>query len=315
MEQLTYCPDTKVFKIVVSSTFNNVRLDHFLVQACLPDVSRSQISTLIKAGSITVNGVLVKPGYRVKPGDSVDGLLNQLQSDVVPVAEPIDFDILYEDSSILVISKPPGLVVHPGSGNLQGTLVNGLIYHFQGITEVGDPLRPGIVHRLDKDTSGVMVIARNSLAHQRLVQDFKDRKIDKQYLALVHGIPENQKGRIVAPIGRHPVNRQKMAVREKSGKYAASNWLIQSKYRNHCLLEVHIETGRTHQIRVHLAHIKHPVAGDVTYGPNRDNQLFNRQMLHAWKLSLDHPTTGQVMSFTAPPAPDFQEALERVGTL
>ena len=167
------------------------------MQACLPDISRSQISALIKAGSITVNGLLVKPGYRIKSGDIVDGLLNQLQSDIVPVAEPIEFDILHEDSSIIVISKPPGLVVHPGSGNLTGTLVNGLIYHFQGITEVGDQLRPGIVHRLDKDTSGVMVVARNSLAHQRLVQDFKDRKIEKRYLALVHGIPENQNGRII----------------------------------------------------------------------------------------------------------------------
>ncbi len=217
---------------------------------------------------------------------------------------------MYEDSSLIVISKPPGLVVHPGSGNPQHTLVNGLLFHFTELADVGDPSRPGIVHRLDKDTSGVMVIARNSSAHQRLVQAFKDRKTEKYYLALVHGTPREKKGRIVAPIGRHPVSRQKMAVREITGRYAATNWRVERLFDRYSLLAVKIETGRTHQIRVHLAHIKYPLAGDRVYGGNRNNKPFDRQMLHSWKLTLNHPESGEAMTFEAPLAPDFKAVID-----
>lgn len=316
MEHSAFCPpDTQFLKITISSAFHNVRLDHFLVQAAPSDVSRSQVALSIKAGSVKVNGFVVKPGYRLKTGDIIDGQLLGRQADSNPVAQHVDFEILYEDSSIIVVSKPPGLVVHPGSGNPHHTLVNGLLFHFRDLAEVGDPARPGIVHRLDKDTSGVMVIARNSSAHQLLVQDFKDRKTEKYYLALVHGAPREKKGRIVAPIGRHPVSRQKMAVREITGRYAATNWRIERLFDRHSLLAVKIETGRTHQIRVHLAHIKHPVAGDRVYGGNRNNKPFNRQMLHSWKLILTHPESGETMTFEAPLAPDFQAVIDMMETV
>ena len=310
MEQLEFCPDTNFLEATIARAFNNVRLDHFLVQAGLPDFSRSQITVSIKTGSIRVNGSIVKPGYRVKTGDIVTGVLHGRDTVSFPESQPVDFDILYEDSSIIVISKPPGLVVHPGSGNPQNTLVNGLLFYFRELADVGDPARPGIVHRLDKDTSGVMVIARSTLAHQRLVQAFKDRKTEKLYLALVHGTPLERSGRIVAPIGRHPVNRQKMAVRERTGKYAVTNWNVHTLFDRHSLLEVRIETGRTHQIRVHLSHMRYPVAGDQVYGGSRNNLPFARQMLHSWKLTLRHPDSGESMTFEAPLAPDFQQVLD-----
>jgi len=310
MEQLEFCSDTNFLEATIARAFNNVRLDHFLVQVGLLGFSRSQITISIKTGSLKVNGSIVKPGYRVKTGDIITGVLHGRDADSFPEAQPVDFDILYEDSSIIVISKPPGLVVHPGSGNPQNTLVNGLLFYFRELADVGDPARPGIVHRLDKDTSGVMVIARSSLAHQRLVQAFKDRTTEKQYLALVHGKPLERSGRIVAPIGRHPVNRQKMAVRERTGKYAVSNWYVHTLFDRHSLLEVSIETGRTHQIRVHLSHMRYPVAGDQVYGGSRDNQPFARQMLHSWRLTLKHPESGEAMTFEAPLAPDFQQVLD-----
>ena len=310
MEQSEPCSETHFPAVHIPEAFNNVRLDHFLVQLELPGFSRSQITQSIRAGSIKVNGIVVKPGYRVKTGDLVDGTLRCGPADSLPVPQPVHFDILHEDASIIVISKPPGVVVHPGSGNFYNTLVNGLLYRFKDIAAAGDPFRPGIVHRLDKDTSGVMVVARNSLVHRRLVQDFKDRQVEKTYRALVHGTPAEKSGRIVAPIGRHPVNRQKMAVREQTGRHAVSSWSTERVYDRFSLLAVKIETGRTHQIRVHLAHIRHPVAGDEVYGGGRGFQEFPRQMLHSWRLTLNHPESGKTMTFEAPLAPDFQQVLD-----
>ncbi len=312
MEHLEFCPDTHFLEVTISPAFNNVRLDHFLVQIDLSGYSRSQITQSIKTGSIKVNDTVVKSGYRVKTGDIIRGKLLDKQVSSFPVPQLVEFDILYEDQSIIVISKPPGLVVHPGCGNPQDTLVNGLLYHFSDLAQVGDPLRPGIVHRLDKDTSGVMVIARNRKAHGQLVQEFKDRKTEKQYLALVHGIPNQESGRIVAPIGRHPVNRQKMAVREHTGKYAVTSWRVERSFDRYSLLAVRIETGRTHQIRVHLSHLNYPVAGDKIYGGNRNNQGISRQMLHSWKLTLEHPDSKKKMTFEAPLTPDFQQFLESI---
>ncbi len=310
MEQSEFCSDTHLPAISVSATYNNVRLDIFLVQLGLPGYSRSQFTQSIKAGSVKVNGLPVKPGYRLKTGDVIDGTVHCSESYSLPVPQPVDFTVLHEDASIVVLSKPPGVVVHPGSGNIQDTLVNGLLHRFKDIGEAGDPFRPGIVHRLDKDTSGVMVVARNSVALRRLVQDFKNRQVEKIYRALVHGTPAEKEGRIVAAIGRHPVNRQKMAVREQSGRHAVSNWWLERSYGRLSLLTVRIETGRTHQIRVHLAHIKHPVAGDEVYGGRRQGQRFPRQMLHSWKLTLNHPESGRTMTFEAPLAPDFQQVLD-----
>ncbi len=312
MEQIEGNSDSlSLFSRIVPESFHGVRLDHYLVHT-ITAPSRSQIIASIKAGAIKVNGASVKAGYSLKSGDAVSGAIIGHVAEASPEAQPVDFSVLYEDADLLIIAKPPGLVVHPGSGNRDNTLINGLLFHYGDVAEVGDPARPGIVHRLDKDTSGVMVVARTIGCHQKLVQLFKDRKVKKQYLALVHGRPGSERGRIVAPIGRHPVHRQKMAVRQTGGRYAASNWQVRDCFDTCSLLEVHIETGRTHQIRVHLASIGHPVAGDRLYGPNRPNDLFPRQMLHAWKLQLNHPENGELLSAEAPLPPDFNEVLGRL---
>lgn len=286
-----------------------IRLDHFLVRHLL-EVTRSKIAASIRGGSFMVNGSKVKSSYKLKEGDDVSGSLQEAPPlEVLP--QKIDFPILFEDDHLLILSKPPGLVVHPGSGNPSGTLANGLVYHCGSIAGVGDEVRPGIVHRLDKDTSGIMVVAKTDSMHHQLVEVFKSRQVKKEYVALVHGAVEEAQGRIVAPIGRHTVNRQKMAVREHSGKYAVTNWSVLDVFSSrYSLLRILIETGRTHQIRVHMAYLKHPVAGDTLYGSGRNNKPFPRQMLHAARLVFTHPVTGRKMKFEAPLWQDFAEIVE-----
>ena len=305
MEQNEFYPETKSLSSTVSEKYSGIRLDHYLVQTAAAGLSRSLIISSIKAGLVKVNDCKVKAGYRLRPDDCITGYIEPAVSEGVPTAQPVIFDVLQEDPALLIISKPAGLVVHPGAGNPDNTLVNGLLYHYKDLSGVGDETRPGIVHRLDKDTSGVMLVARTIDSHRKLVQDFKDRRIEKRYLALLHGIPDKGNGRIVAPIGRHPINRQKMSVRESDGRYAVSNWSVKEVFERHCLVEVHIETGRTHQIRVHMAHIGHPVAGDQVYGSHRQNGLFPRQMLHAWKLRFNHPLSGREIAVEAPVPDDF----------
>ena len=296
------------FSFLISERQAGLRLDHFLSQ-CLPEVSRSQLSASIRSGDILVDGVSRKIGYRLKADEQVAGSVSSpVAIDVRPENMPLT--ILYEDDFLLIISKPPGLVVHPGSGNASGTLVNGLLYHCASISGVGDSIRPGLVHRLDKDTSGVMVIAKREDVHRKLVDAFKARNMQKEYLALVHGIMAKPDGRLVAAIGRHPVHRQKMAVREMGGRYAATHWQVVKEFgRMYSLVKVGIETGRTHQIRVHMAHLGHPVAGDRLYGRGNDRSLFQRQMLHAFRISFSHPVSGEALDFEAPLWPDFAEIL------
>ncbi len=288
-----------------------LRLDHFLVER-IADASRSQITAAIRSGSVVVDGATRKAGYRLKAGEQVCGaLLVPPTHHVQP--ENIPFPIVFEDDDLIVLVKPPGLVVHPGSGNASGTLVNGLIHHCQTLSAVGDPIRPGLVHRLDKDTSGIMVVAKSDTAHRYLVDAFKNRQVEKEYIALVHGIINEKSGRLVAPIGRHAVHRQKMAIQPESGRYAATRWQVVDEFdRRYSLLRVVIETGRTHQIRVHLAHLGHPVVGDGLYGGQRDNRPFARQLLHAAILTFTHPLTGETIRQTAPLWADFQEALDRL---
>lgn len=297
---------------LVSAEQAGIRLDHFLVQF-VPDSSRSNLVQSIRLGLIRVDGKTKKNSYRLKPGEQVSGPVFQAPPlELVP--QKVPFDILFEDDALLILSKPPGIVVHPANGNPDGTLVNGLLHHCQGIAKVGDQIRPGIVHRLDKDTSGIMVIAKTVLCHRLLVDAFKSRTVDKNYIAIVFGIFEKKTGRIVAPIGRHPVHRQKMAVCEESrGRYAASSWQVVEEYTEGCsLVQVHIETGRTHQIRVHMASLGHPVAGDTLYGRARNTRKFPRQMLHAYSLRLRHPITEEDLSFSAPLWPDFQSILDKL---
>ncbi len=295
----------------VAASEGGVRLDHFLTRH-FPEHSRSSLHKLIAAAEVLVNGQVVKAGYRLRGQETVT-IRFPLAKEETLHPEKIEFPILFEDEHLLVLSKPPGLVVHPACGHAAGTLVHGLLHHCKELPAV-EGGRPGIVHRLDKDTSGIMLVAKDEFVLRTLMADFKDRRIRKTYQALLVRAPRDQQGRIVNPIGRHPVDRKKMAIRPSSGKYAATNWKIVEHFANGwCLVEVGIETGRTHQIRVHMASINSPIAGDGLYGGavGRESRFQpQRQMLHACTLSFEHPVNGQPLCFTAPLWADMQQLLD-----
>lgn len=287
------------------------RLDHALVHQ-YPEHSRSSLHKLIDTGHVCVDGKTVKAGHRLRAGDFVSVSWPPAPPvDLVP--EQIDFPVLFEDDHLLVISKPPGLVVHPACGHSSGTLAHGLLYRHQDLPSSAGS-RPGIVHRLDKDTSGVMLVAKTEQALCALMADFKDRKIQKTYHALLLHVPRERDGRVVAPIGRHPIDRKKMAIRPLHGRYAATHWHILEYFVNGwCFAEIGIETGRTHQIRVHMASVKAPVVGDALYGGTADRHTPlqpRRQLLHASSLMLHHPATGADLCFTAPLWADMQTMLD-----
>lgn len=299
------------FLFFVNAEQAGSRLDHFLVRS-IPGASRTALNDAVRHGLITVDDLHKKSSYCLKTGECVAGsLIAPPAQDLLP--ENISFDIHFEDPHLLVLSKPPGLVVHPGSGNYTGTLVNGLLHYCQAMGNVGDDaLRPGIVHRLDKDTSGLMVVAKEERTHRLLVDAFKNRMVEKYYLALLHGFFERKSGRIVASIGRHPIHRQKMTVRE-DGRFAATNWQVLQEFSaGFSLVRLKIETGRTHQIRVHMASLGHPVAGDLLYGRGRGTAKFPRQLLHSAQLSFTHPVTGQDLFFSAPLWPDFSLIVDQL---
>ncbi len=288
-----------------------VRLDIWL-NAQQPSLSRARWQELIKSGHVLVNGRIRKPHYRLHDQDVVE-------SDVPPAVpveilpEAIPLDILFEDADILVLNKPAGLVVHPAPGHDSGTLVNALLHHCHDLAGIGGERRPGMVHRLDKDTSGVLVIAKNEGAMMSLTGQFKSRKVEKEYLALVWGHPRPASGTVETLIGRSPHNRKKMSARPLSGRPAITHYKTVEKFRETSLLKVQIETGRTHQIRVHLAYKGHPVVGDHQYGRARVTPapaVVRRQMLHAARLSFAHPRTGLKMEFLAPLPGDFLHLLD-----
>lgn len=273
----------------------------------LPDLSRSRIQHLIASGELTLDGGRIKPAVRVRRGQRVDvRVVPPDPSTLRP--EAMALDIVYEDADLLVINKPPGLTVHPGSGRPGGTLANALLARLPELAALGEGLRPGIVHRLDKDTSGLLVVARSARALTSLRSQLASRFLSRTYLALVHGPLAGREGTIDAPIGRHPRHRTKMAV-VPSGRPAVTRYRVVESFPRHSLLEVALVTGRTHQIRVHFAHIGHPVAGDRVYGRGRDDLSIERQALHAWRLRLQHPASGEAMAFEAPPPPDFTSAV------
>ena len=304
-------------KLVVPNERGGQRLDHYLVEM-VPDISRSRLSNLIRDGYILVNGDSRKAANRLKGGDSIEVTIPP----PVPVAlkpERVEFEVLHEDDDLLVIAKPPGVVVHPASGHEKGTLVHGLLAHCNNLSGISGVERPGIVHRLDKDTSGVMVIAKSDKSHHGLVEFFKKRQVKKVYHAIVVGRPGTQKGCISQAIGRHRSNRKKMAVLQHGGRDAVTCWAVLEEFaENHLTyLEVRPESGRTHQIRVHMAHLGHPVLGDALYGNKQQKQIndklcVKRQCLHAFSLSFAHPVTGKPLQFVSPLWPDMQAILARL---
>lgn len=285
-----------------------------------PDFSRSRVEGLVKAGFVTVNGaVAAKAGMKVAETDEI---VVEIPPPVPAVPEPEDIPlaIVYEDDDLVVVDKPPGMVVHPAPGHFTGTLVNALLHHCPSLSGIGGVARPGIVHRLDQDTSGLIVVAKTQRAMDALARAFASHdKVEKTYLAVCHGRPRLDSGRIENMIGRHPVDRKRMAVVEKGGKLAVTNWRV-AKFMpetNLSLVECRIETGRTHQIRVHMASLGCPVVGDAVYGrralDKRLGPVPARQMLHAWRLSLAHPADGRRMDFESPPPSDLLEYVPTPG--
>ena len=253
---------------VVSNEQSGQRVDRFLSRM-IPELSRSHFKKLIKEDQVLVNGVPVKPSYETRGGDLIMARLSAPGPDEVLKPERMRLDILFEDEDVLIVNKAPGIVVHPGAGHEEGTLVHGLLAHCPRLAVQGSPLRPGIVHRLDKDTSGALVVAKSERAYLNLIKQFKERGVRKEYLALVYGIPAQGEGEISSLLGRHPTHRKKIAVLENRGREALSRWRIEKHWGETALLRVRIETGRTHQIRVHLSHTGHPVVGDEMYGGGR----------------------------------------------
>lgn len=286
---------------------SGIRLDKAL--ADLTELSRSQANEAIKNGNILVNGKAVKAKYSVKEGDLVTYDLPEPEV-LEYEAEDIPLDIVYEDDDVAVVNKPQGMVVHPSVGHTSGTLVNALMYHIHDLSSINGVVRPGIVHRIDKDTSGLLMIAKNDRAHQALAEELKDKKSLRKYLAIVHGNISNDRGVIEAPIGRSEKDRKKQAVMAK-GKPALTHFKVLERFGNYTLVELTLETGRTHQIRVHMAYIGHPVAGDPLYGP-RKTLKGNGQFLHAQTLGFTHPTTGESLRFSVEPPAIFQETLENL---
>jgi 23S rRNA pseudouridine1911/1915/1917 synthase len=280
------------------------RLDHFLAGS-IPALSRARIQALIKAGHVTLNGAATKASAWLRAGDVIT-LAEPPPAPTETAAEDIALDVLFEDDDLIVINKPAGLVVHPAAGNWSGTLVNALLHHCPALSGIGGEQRPGIVHRLDKETSGCLVAAKNDAAHQSLARQFAGRDVTKIYLALATGKFRRKSGVIEAAIGRHPVQRKKMTVvPEGRGRVAKTSYRVLAELAAGTLVECTLHTGRTHQIRVHLKHLGHPVLGDAAYGKRGD---FPRQMLHAWRLGFAHPHTHERMNFESSIPPDFVAA-------
>lgn len=292
---------------IVDSSSSGKRVDVFLSEV-VKDVTRSQIKKSIEDGLTKVNEKETKSGKVLKEGDEVEFEVKEYETDVVP--EDIPLDIVYEDDELAVINKPQGMTVHPAVGNFSGTLVNALLYHFKSVSDVGGETRPGIVHRIDKDTSGLLVVAKTNRAHLSLAKQIASKTCKRTYLALVEGVVKNDKGKIDKPIGRSTTDRKKMAI-NYSGRPAVTHFKVIDRYKDASLVQFDLETGRTHQIRVHSKDMGHPIIGDKAYGFK--NQRFNLQgqLLHARKLVFMHPVTGEKMEFEAP-LPDYFLKVQRV---
>ena len=284
------------------------RIDKYLCEQT--QLTRSRIQQLIEQGAVVVNGKATKSNYKINPGDLIEVSYEDL-SELDVVAQDIPLDIRYEDSDVIVINKPRGMVVHPANGNQQGTLVNALLYHCKDLSGINGVLRPGIVHRIDKDTTGLIIVAKNDKAHLELSKQLQDKTVNRLYYALVHGTFAHDYGTIDAPIGRDETDRQKMAVTEKNSKEARTHFRVVERFKDYSLVECRLETGRTHQIRVHMRYIDHPIVGDEKYGYRRTMKI-GGQLLHAHQLEFVHPSTGEKMVVEAEIPQDFAEVLQRL---
>ena len=288
-----------------------MRLDKYLAEQ-FPEQTRSYLQKLIKDGEVLVNGKSVKTGYQLSKGDEVSvNIPEPKELDVAP--QKMDLDIVYEDEDVILINKPKGMVVHPAPGHTTDTLVNGLLYHCKdNLSGINGVARPEIVHRIDRDTTGILIVCKNDMSHNSIAAQLKEHSINRRYRALVHGNLKENQGTVEGPIGRHPIDRKKMAINEKNGKPAVTHYTVLERFGNYTLIECVLETGRTHQIRVHMSSIGHPLVGDEVYGPAKCPFKLQGQCLHAMVLGFVHPRTGEYMEFSADLPEYFEELLKKL---
>ena len=289
-----------------------VRIDRYLAE-CREDLSRSYLQKLVKDGLVLVNGAAVKSNYKTEDGDLIClEVPDPVEPEILP--QEMDLDILYEDSDIILINKPKGMVVHPAAGHLDGTLVNGLMAHCgEELSGINGVMRPGIVHRIDMDTTGVLIVCKNDVAHSSIAEQLKEHSITRRYYAIAHGVVREDEGTVDAPIGRHPTDRKKMSINRQHGREAVTHYRVLERFERFTFIECRLETGRTHQIRVHMASIGHPLLGDQVYGPAKcPYPGLTGQTLHAGVLGIVHPRTGEYMEFQAPLPEYFEELLRKL---
>ncbi|EJP91063.1 RluA family pseudouridine synthase [Bacillus cereus] len=296
---------SEVVQVTVAEEQKSERIDKFVAEIN-SEWSRSQVQQWIKDAVVTVNGKSVKGNYKVKGNDEITVTIPEPEElDIQP--EDMNLEVYYEDADVLVVNKPRGMVVHPAPGHTKGTLVNGLMHHCTDLSGINGVMRPGIVHRIDKDTSGLLMVAKNDVAHESLVNQLVAKTVTRRYKAIVHGVIPHDKGTIDAPIGRDKKERQSMTV-DENGKNAVTHFQVLERFKDFTFVECRLETGRTHQIRVHMRYIGYPLAGDPKYGPKKTLDM-NGQALHAGILGFDHPRTGEYIEFEAPIPEVFEEAL------
>lgn len=298
-------------QFIINQEENGMRIDVFLSKK-MDNVSRSYIQKLIKEKEISVNGMAVKANYKVSANDIVQLTIPDLsEPDILP--ENIPLDILYEDADILIVNKPKGMVVHPSPSHYTGTLVNALMYYCKDdLSGINGVMRPGIVHRIDMDTTGSLLVCKNDFAHQKLAEDLKVHNIKRIYHAIVHGVIKEDEGTVEGPIGRHPIDRKKMSINYKNGKPAVTHYRVLKRFSNYTYIESQLETGRTHQIRVHMASIHHALVGDTVYGPAKSPFHLQGQTLHAKILGIHHPRTNEYLEIDAPLPEYFTDLLEKL---
>lgn len=301
----------EILEFNVTESEHNIRIDRYLAEVC-PDFSRSYLQKLLKEGAVSVNSRNVKANYKVQTGDHIILNIPDLQvPDILP--EDIPLDILYEDQWLMVVNKPKDMVVHPSAGHTQGTLVNAVMAHCgEHLSGINGVMRPGIVHRIDKDTTGALLICKDDTVHRDLAEQLKEHSIKRRYRAIVQGNLKEDEGTVDAPIGRHPIDRKKMAINHKNGKSAVTHYKVLERFGQTTYIECRLETGRTHQIRVHMASLGHPLLGDTVYGSSKNPYHLQGQALHAMILGFIHPVTKEYMEFEAPIPEYFSKLLDKL---